>query len=111
MNDSISTRVQEILTTNGLDFRIEKIPFVGVRQIMAVNNSGDIVNDVEHVKSDYFGLLNSKSGNIINTVKEGYENEHTNVLKRAIKILNDQLKLNVDLGIDVQYGKNYAEVH
>ena len=47
----------------------------------------------------------------INTVKEGYENEHTNVLKRAIKILNDQLKLNVDLGIDVQYGKNYAEVH
>ncbi len=47
----------------------------------------------------------------INVIKEGEQNEHTSVLKWAINKLNEQLKLNVDLGIDVQYGKTYADVH
>jgi len=47
----------------------------------------------------------------INIVRKGYEHEHTSILNSAISKLNSQLKLNVDLGIDVQYGKNYAEVH
>ena len=47
----------------------------------------------------------------INVIKEGEQNEHTSVLTWAINKLNEQLKLNVDLGIDVQYGKTYAEVH
>jgi DNA polymerase I-like protein with 3'-5' exonuclease and polymerase domains len=47
----------------------------------------------------------------INVVKKGDENEHTTALQWAIKKLNEQLKLNVDLGIDIQYGQNYAEVH
>jgi hypothetical protein len=41
----------------------------------------------------------------------GDKDEHTLVLKWSIKRLNEQLKLNVDLGIDIQYGQNYAEVH
>jgi len=47
----------------------------------------------------------------INVVRRGEENEHTDALHWAIDRLNEQLKLNVRLGIDVQYGNNYAEVH
>ena len=52
---------QEILTTYGLDFRIEKAP------MFAKNAQGEMV------PSPYFGLINSKSNEVINTVKEGYE--------------------------------------
>jgi hypothetical protein len=51
---------QEILTTYGLDFRIEKAP------MFAMNAAG------EQVPSPYFGLINSKTKEVINTVKEGY---------------------------------------
>lgn len=52
---------QEILSTYGLDFRIEKAPMV------AINAAG------EQVTSPYFGLINTKTNEVINTVKEGYE--------------------------------------
>ncbi len=51
---------QEILSTYGLDFRIEKAP------MFAMNAAG------EQVPSPYFGLINSKTNEVINTVKEGY---------------------------------------
>jgi hypothetical protein len=51
--------VDEILINNGLDFTIEKLPLYA--------DTG-----VSMVKSPYYGLLNTKSGNVINTVKEGY---------------------------------------
>jgi hypothetical protein len=57
---------QEILTTYGLDFRIEKAP------MFAMNAAG------EQVPSPYFGLINSKSNEVINTVKEGYEVSQNN---------------------------------
>ena len=47
----------------------------------------------------------------INLVKEGEQDEHTEVLTWAIQKLNDDLKLNVDLGIDIQYGQRYSDVH
>jgi len=53
-------RVNEILVSNGLDFTIEKQP-------MFARNSQGI-----EVPSSYFGLINSKSMEVINTVKEGY---------------------------------------
>lgn len=55
-----TTQVQEILEANGLDFTIEKAPMV------AINTEG------EQVKSPYYGLINSKTNQVINTVKEGY---------------------------------------
>lgn len=54
-------KTQEILSTYGLDFRIEKAP------MFAMNAAG------EQVPSPYFGLINSKTNEVINTVKEGYE--------------------------------------
>jgi DNA polymerase I-like protein with 3'-5' exonuclease and polymerase domains len=59
-------------------------------------------------RSNIVGQFHDES---INVVKKGDEDEHTLVLKWSIKRLNEQLKLNVDLGIDIQYGQNYAEVH
>lgn len=47
----------------------------------------------------------------INLVKNGEEDEHTNALSWAINKVNEDLKLNVDLGIDIQYGQKYSDVH
>jgi hypothetical protein len=56
----MKTKVNEILTKHGLDFRIEKAPMV------CLNTKG------EQVVSPYFGLINCKSNEVINTVKAGY---------------------------------------
>lgn len=53
-------KVQEILTAHGLDFRIEKAPMFALSR------------DGKQVPSPYFGLINSQSNEVINTVKEGY---------------------------------------
>jgi len=47
----------------------------------------------------------------INLVKKGEEDAHSSALTWAIKKLNEDLKLNVDLGIDIQYGQRYSDVH
>ena len=59
-------------------------------------------------RSNLIGQFHDES---INLIKKGEEKQHTEVLKWAVQKLNEQLKLNVKLGIDVQYGNNYAEVH
>jgi len=67
----------------------------------------------------WVALYRTKRGNVIgqfhdesiNLVKKGDEQEHTKVLIWAIEKLNKELKLNVDLGIDVQYGQRYSEIH
>ena len=53
-------RVKEILVANGLDFAIEKAP------MFALDKNGN------QVASEYFGLINTKTQEVINTVKEGY---------------------------------------
>jgi len=47
----------------------------------------------------------------INLVKIGEQNEHTDALNWAVEKLNEELKLSVDLGIDIQYGQRYSDVH
>lgn len=69
---NIDSKVQEILTNNGLDFTIEKLPLVGQRNTTSINEGGELVDSKTYVKSPYFGLLNSKTNEIINTVKAGY---------------------------------------
>jgi hypothetical protein len=56
LSNSKSEKVNSILTSTGLDFRINKVPmFIG-----------------EGVETPYFALVNSKSGNVINSVKDSY---------------------------------------
>lgn len=59
MNANIKQRTNEILKEHGLDFTINKAP------LFALFGG-------QHVSSPYFGLINSKSNEVINTVKEGY---------------------------------------
>ena len=48
---------------------------------------------------------------IISCIPEGREKQYKGLLEKAMINTNDKLKLNVVLGIDVQFGKTYAEIH
>ena len=70
--ENLDLKVKEILVNNGLDFEIVKVPLVGKQLVTSVSSSGELIDDIKLTNSPYYGLLNSKSGNFINTVKEGY---------------------------------------
>lgn len=48
---------------------------------------------------------------VILCLKKGNRDECEKLLQDAIKKTNRQLKLNRELGVDVQFGDNYAEIH
>lgn len=48
---------------------------------------------------------------IIALVADGQQEQTKQVMEKAIATLNDKLKLNVPLGVDAQFGTNYAEIH
>ena len=48
---------------------------------------------------------------IIALVKEGEREKVTDIIKSAIKFTNEKIKLNIELGVDYSFGKNYAEIH
>jgi len=48
---------------------------------------------------------------IIALVADGQQEQIQQTMEKAIETLNNKLKLNVPLGIDAQFGKNYAEIH
>ena len=48
---------------------------------------------------------------VILCIKEGYEDKCTELLTSSIKEANEFLKLNVTLGVDIQYGKRYSDIH
>jgi hypothetical protein len=48
---------------------------------------------------------------VVLCVKLGFRKQAEVLLRTAIKAVNDQLKLNRELGIDVQFGSRYSEIH
>lgn len=48
---------------------------------------------------------------VVLQVKKGNREKATALLKNAIEELNNNLKLNRELGIDVQYGDRYSSIH
>jgi hypothetical protein len=48
---------------------------------------------------------------VILCVKKGYRDQCTKLLKDAVYKVNEQLNLNRDLDVDVQFGLNYAQIH
>tara|TARA_B100000497_G_scaffold73144_1_gene82066 strand:+ start:1094 stop:2938 length:1845 start_codon:yes stop_codon:yes gene_type:complete len=66
---------------------------------------------VYNYRSERPNLIGQFHDETINVVKKGDEALHTETLQDAIKMLNKHLQLNVDLGIDVQYGATYADIH
>jgi hypothetical protein len=74
--NGMNEQVNEVLTNYGLDFRIEKLPLV-------VNRLTE--DGVQEIESPYFGLLNTKSGEIINSVKDSYHvTQNEDIVKLAL---------------------------
>ena len=48
---------------------------------------------------------------VIVLVSEGEEQDTEKKMKTAIELLNEELSLNVPLGIDAQFGSTYADIH
>jgi len=48
---------------------------------------------------------------VVLCIKNGFRKQATSLLQSAIKKLNEELKLNRELGVDVQFGKRYSEIH
>jgi len=48
---------------------------------------------------------------VIVLTKSGEESTIKENLEQGIRSVNDQLKLNVELGVDVQFGNTYADIH
>ena len=78
---SSNQKVNEILTNHGLDFRILKVPMFGESKETILGEQF-----TKRHESKYFGLLNCKSGEIINTVKEGYTvSQNSEVVELVLK--------------------------
>lgn len=48
---------------------------------------------------------------VILTVKKGHREKVVKLLKDAIAVVNEELKLNRELDVDVQFGDSYASIH
>ncbi len=48
---------------------------------------------------------------IISGIPSGKEDAYSKILRHALEQVNAELNLNIKLDIDIQYGKNYAEIH
>jgi len=66
---------------------------------------------VKHVLSMREQLTANFHDEIVLTIKKGFRKQCTKLLRKAVKMTNKELKLNVLLDIDVQYGENYAAIH
>lgn len=66
---------------------------------------------IKHFRKNRPQLTGQFHDEIIIEIKDGYQQECTDLLRKAIDDTNEQLKLNVTLDIDIQFGYNYAEIH
>ena len=87
-------QTQEILMVHGLDFRIEKLPMVGK---LFLGNDENGLPMYKDINSNDFGLYNTKSGNIINVVKNSYEvsqnEEIIELVLEGMKPFGDELSV------------------
>lgn len=100
MENSIKTQVQEILVENGLDFKIEKQGLYRIKDIdliLNLENGALRGTDFEPIATPYFGLVNTKSGNTINAVKDGYtvsqNHEILNLALLGMQNFGDELSI------------------
>lgn len=66
---------------------------------------------VKHVLSMREQLTAQFHDEIVLTIKKGFREQCENLLRKAVKMTNDELQLNVKLDVDVQFGANYAAIH
>lgn len=68
-------------------------------------------NWVAVIKKNGIRVIAQFHDEIVAQVVEGKQEETKDILKAAIAVVNNKLKLNVDLDVDVQFGKSYEEIH
>jgi len=89
--------VQEILVENNLDFRIEKLPLSSF--------------SIEHgvIDTDYYGLLNTKTSEVINTVKGSYHvTQNEEIVGNVIKGMESYGELSVNKAYSINGGRKVA---
>lgn len=62
-------------------------------------------------KSRGLSIVGQFHDEVIILLKEGQEDRVEHIMKTSIEAANERIKLNVPLGIDYSFGKNYAEIH
>lgn len=88
--------------------RFEKDKFSTLNQGTGVFCFDSWIREFRKVRSQLTGQFHDE---IILSIKKGAEEKCTALLKEAIQRVNDKLKLNVVLDVDVQFGKTYADIH
>ncbi len=87
----LKAKVQAILVQFGLDFRIEKAPMLCTRKV----DENEVI--IEGQNSPYFGLINLKTMEVINTCKEGYtvsqNDEIVELVLRGMLPFGDKLEV------------------
>ena len=90
---TIKEQTQELLQAHGLDFHIHKLPLSAVHE-------GQVI------PSPYFGLMNDKTGEIINTVKESYTiSQNADVVEAVLRGSQKYGNLNVTHAYSLNGGR------
>lgn len=66
---------------------------------------------VREVRKQRSQLTSQFHDEICQEIKKGYRKNLEDLLAKAIKTVNEKLKLNVELRIDTHYGDRYSDVH
>ena len=88
--------------------RFEKDIFSTLNQGTGVFCFDSWIKEVRKRRSQMTGQFHDEG---IWCLKEGYEERMTKLLKDSIKAVNDKLQLNIQLDVDIQFGKTYAQIH
>lgn len=66
---------------------------------------------LKHVKGEGPPIIGQMHDEWIALIKKGKREKMTKHVANAMKKTNEELKLNRELGCDIQFGNNYAEIH
>jgi len=66
---------------------------------------------VKHIRAGGLPLIGQMHDEIIGLIKDGNQDRCTKFLKECIKKTNEEMKLNRELDVDIQYGGTYADIH
>lgn len=88
--------------------RFEKDRFSTLNQGTGVYCFDTWIREFRKVRSQLTGQFHDE---VCLCIKKGYEDKCSKMLLDAIDRTNAKLNLNVKLGVDIQYGANYSEIH
>jgi hypothetical protein len=88
--------------------RFEKDIFSTLNQGTGVYCFDSWLGEIRKVRKQLTGQFHDE---IILEVRDGNREACSKLLRDAIQKVNERLKLNVELSVDVQYGRSYADIH